>query len=180
MLAFCERGKMRVVFIIVFFANIVLSVISLAILPPRVAIHFGVGGMANGWAPSHVNALFFIGTNVFLFFCIYLTPGLVFKFPARWINLLNKDYWLRLENKARTVEIFSSFMWKFGTALFLFLFIVELLAIQANLSQPVKLDEKLFLPALILFIFYTVYWCVKLFKAFRLPREMENAKMPIE
>ena len=167
---------MRVVFILVFIANVILSLISLTILPPREAIHFGVGGIANGWAPSCINALFFIGTNVFLFFCIYLTPELVFKFPARWINLPNKDHWLRLENKAHTVEILSSFMWKFGAALFLFLFIVELLAIQANLSRPVKLDEKLFLSALILFILYTVYWSIKLFRAFRLPKQTENAK----
>jgi len=170
---------MRGLFILIFVANVVLSLVSLVLLPPRVAIHFGFGGVADNWAPSYVNTLFFIGTNVFLFFSIYLSPRLVFMFPSKWINFPNKDYWLRSENKARTVEMFSSFMWKFGTALFLFLFIVELLAIQANLSQPVKLDEKLFLSGLILFILYTVYWSIKLLKAFRLPKEMENAKRPI-
>ncbi|MGZ3614494.1 MAG: DUF1648 domain-containing protein, partial [Syntrophales bacterium] len=50
---------MRSVFILVFVANVVLSLFSLVLLPSRVAIHFGVGGMANGWAPSCVNALFF-------------------------------------------------------------------------------------------------------------------------
>lgn len=170
---------MRRLFILIFVANIVLSLVSLALLPPRVAIHFGFGGIADNWAPSYVNTLFFIGTNTFLFFLLYFTPGLVFMFPTRWINLPNKDYWLRSENKSRTVEMFSSFMWGFGTALFLFLFAAQLLTIQANLSQPVKLNEKLFLSALILFILYTVYWCVKLFRAFRLPREMENAKRPI-
>jgi len=167
---------MRGLFILIFVANVVLSLVSLVLLPPRVAIHFGFGGMADNWAPSYVNTLFFIGANTFLCFCLYFTPRLVFMFPRKWINLPNKDYFLRLENKARTVEIFSSFMWEFGTALFLFLFAVQLLTIEANLSQPVKLNEKLFLSVLIVFILYTVYWCVKLFKAFRLPREMENAK----
>jgi len=171
---------MRRVFILVFVANVVLSLFSLVLLPPRVAIHFGFGGMADNWAPSYVNTLFFIGTNIFLFLCLYFTPRLVFMFPSKWINLPNKDYWLRLENKPRTVEIFSSFMWKFGTALFLFLFIVELLAIQANLSQPVKLNEKLFLSGLILFLLYTVYWCIKLLKGFRLPSEVKSAKGPTE
>ncbi len=180
--AWCEliNGKeMRGLFILMFIANVVLSVISLTILPAHVAIHFGVGGMANGWAPSYANALFFIGTNAFLFLCLYFTPRLVFMFPSKWINLPNKNYWLRLENKTRTVEIFSSLMWEFGTLLFLFLFIVELLAIQANLSRPVRLNEKLFLCALILFFLYSVYWCVKLLKAFRLPGGMEHAKRPI-
>ncbi|MGZ3494351.1 MAG: hypothetical protein ACXWM6_06635, partial [Thermodesulfobacteriota bacterium] len=59
-------------------------------------------------------------------------------------------------------------------------FAVQLLTIQANLSQPVKLDEKLFLSALLLFILFTVYWCIKLLRGFRLPSEVENAKGPIE
>jgi hypothetical protein len=71
-------------------------------------------------------------------------------------------------------------MWEFGIALFLFLFVVELLAIEANLSQPVRINEKLFFSALILFLLYTVYWCIKLFRSFRRPREMENAKKSIE
>jgi hypothetical protein len=145
-----------------------------------VAIHFGLGGLANNWAPSYVNTLFFIGTNIFLFVSLYFTPRLVFMFPGKWINLPNKGYWLRVENKARTVAMFSSLMWEFGIALFLFLFVVEMLAIKANLSQPVKLNEKLLFSALILFLLYTAYWCIKLFRSFRLPREMEGANKPIE
>ena len=171
---------MRLIFILVFIANVVLSLITLAILPPRVAIHFGVGGMANGWVPSYINTFFFIGINAFLFFSLYFTPQLVFRFPTKYINLPNKDYWLRLENKARMVRIFSSFMWEFGTALLLFFFAVQLLTIRANLSHPVKLNEKLFLSASTLFILFTVCWCVKLFRAFRPPREVESPNKPIE
>jgi len=171
---------MRAGFILVFIANVVLSLVSLILLPSRVAIHFGLGGMGDNWVPSYVNTLFFIGTNMFLFVSFYFTPRLVFMFPTKWINLPNKDYWLRLENKARTVAMFSSLMWEFGIALFLFLFVVELLAIEANLSQPVRINEKLLFSALILFLLYTVYWCIKLFRSFRLPREIENANKPIE
>jgi uncharacterized membrane protein len=167
-------------FIMVFIANVVLSLVSFVLLPSRVAIHFGPGGMANNWAPSYVNTLFFIGTNTFLFLSICFTPRLVFMFPPKWINLPNKDYWLRLENKARTVAIFSSLMWEFGIALFLFLFVVELLAIEANLSQPVRLNEKIFFSALILFLLYTAYWCIRLLRAFHLPKEVESPNRPIE
>ena len=170
---------MLVGFILVFIVNVVLSLVSLVLLPSRVAIHFRLGGMADNWAPSYVNTLFFIGTNAFLFLSLYFTPRLVFMFPPKWINLPNKDYWLRLENKTRTVAMFSSLMWEFGIVLFLFLFVVELLAIEANLSQPVRLNEKLFISALILFLLYTVYWCIKLFRSFRLPREMGSPNKPI-
>ncbi len=161
--------KMLAGFILVFIANLVLALISLAFLPSSVAIHFGRDGMADNWGPSYISALFFIGTNTLLFLCLYFTPRLVFKLPAKRINLPNKDYWLRPENKTRTLTVFSSLMREFGIALFLFFFVVELLTIQANLSQPVKLNEKLFLSALVLFVLYAGYWCIKLFRAFRLP-----------
>ena len=73
---------MRAGFILVFIANVVLSLISLILLPSRVAIHFGPGGMANNWVPSYINTLFFIGTNTFLFVSLDFTPRLVFMFPA--------------------------------------------------------------------------------------------------
>jgi uncharacterized membrane protein len=171
---------MRAGFILVFIANVVLSLISLILLPSRVAIHFGLGGMGDNWVSSYVYTLFFIGTNMFLFLSLYFTAGLVFMFPTKWINLPNKDYWLRLENKAHTMAIFSSLMWEFGIALFLFLFVVELLAIEANLSRPVRINEKFLFSALILFLLYTVYWCIKLFRSFRLPREMGSVNKPIE
>jgi len=169
---------MRALFILAFIANLVLGVVSLVILPSRVAIHFGSGGVANNWSSSYFNTFFFVGVNTFLFLVLYFTPRLVFTLPAKWINLPNKDYWLRPENKTRTVEMFSSFMYEFGAALFLFLFTVQVITIRANLSQPVRLDEKLFLFALGLFLFYTVYWCIKFFKAFRHPREAEDAHGP--
>lgn len=171
---------MRVVFILVFVANVVLSLISLAILPARVAIHFGRNGMADGWGPNYINTLIFLATNAFFFFTLYFIPRLIFMFPKKWINLPNKEYWLRTENKARTVANFSSLMWEFGIALFLFLFVVELLAIEANLSQPIRLNEKLFFSALILFFLYTAYYCIRLFRAFRLPKEVEIPNKPIE
>ena len=84
---------MRGLFILTFVANVVLSLVSLLLLPPRVAIHFGSGGIANNWVSSHFNTLFFIGTNTFLSIAFYFTPRLIFRFPARWINLPNKDYY---------------------------------------------------------------------------------------
>ncbi len=162
---------MRSLLILVFIANVILSLVSLLLLPSRVAVHFGIGGAADNWASSYFNTFFFIGINTFLFILLCYTPQLVFGLPTKWINLPNKDYWLRPENRPRTAERVSSFMYQFGSALFLFLFAVQLLAIQANLSQTVKFNEKLFLTALVLFVLYTAHWCIRFFKAFRLPEE---------
>ncbi len=58
-----------------------LVIASLAILPSRVAIHFGRGGLPDGWAPSYVNTLLFLGINTVLFGSLYFTPRLVFRVP---------------------------------------------------------------------------------------------------
>jgi hypothetical protein len=60
-------------------------------------------------------------------------------------------------------------MCQFGTAIFLFLFVVQILTIQANLSVPVRLNERLLFTFLALFLGYTIVWCVVLFRSFRLP-----------
>ncbi len=172
--------NIRTVFILSFIANVILAMVSLAILPSWVAIHFGRDGLADGWAPSYVNTLLFLGINTVLFCSLYFTPRLVFWFPPKWINLPNKDYWLQPENKPRLEKMFSGFMWQFGTALFIFLFAVGLLTIQANLSQPVRLDEKLFFSALAIFLVFTIYWCIRLFRSFRIPTETGSAAKPIE
>jgi len=70
----------------------------------------------------------------------------------------------------QALEKFSQLMWQFGTALFLFMFFVGLLTLKANLSDPVRLDERLFLIALAIFLVYTVYWTAVLLRAFRVPR----------
>ncbi|NVZ08272.1 hypothetical protein HW932_03245 [Allochromatium humboldtianum] len=40
---------------------------------------------------------------------------------------------------------------------------------QANLADPVRLDEPLFLTALGSFLAYTLYWTWSLMRAFRMP-----------
>ena len=165
---------MHGLFILTFIANVALSLVSLLFLPSRVAVHFRIGGAADNWASSYFNTFFFIGINTFLFLLFYYTPRLIFRLPAKWSNLPNKGYWLRPENRPLTAERVSSFMYQFGSALFLLLLVVQLLAVQANLSHPVKFNEKLFLTALVLFVLYTAHWCIRFFKAFRLPKGLQT------
>ena len=146
----------RLLFIITFIANIVLIIISLIILPSRVAIHFGLYGMPDNWAPSYIHALISLGLDTLLFCAMFYSPRLIFIFPKKWINLPHKDYWLTEGNIPRTRSLVSSLMWEFGIALFIFLFVAGLFTIHANLSVPVKLNENLFLAFDELHIFYWV------------------------
>lgn len=160
---------MRLLFILTFMANVLVTLISLAVLPSRVAIHYGADGMANGWAPSTVNALLMTGTHVLIFCSLYFTGRLVLWFSPKWVNLPNKDYWLTPANRARTAEKIQGFMWRFGVAMFLLFLVLGLLSLQANLATTARLDLRIFLPAMGAFFLYTIGWTVAFYRAFRMP-----------
>ncbi len=160
---------MRRLFILMLFANLALTLVSLAVLPDRVAIHFGAGGMANGWASKTVNALIMTATHVFLFCVLYFSSHLVAVMPAWCVNLPHKEYWLSTANLSRTREKLSRFMWRFGAAVFALYFVMGLLTLQANRATPVRLNEWLFFPVFGLFLLYAIGSIIALYRAFRIP-----------
>lgn len=64
----------RIAFILIFVANIGLALVSLAVSPSRVAIHFGADGNADNWAPNDVPLIIFLLVPGLLFFTIYYSP----------------------------------------------------------------------------------------------------------
>ncbi len=160
---------MRILFLVAFAANLVLAALSPLFLPERVAIHFGLGGSPDNWAPAWINALLFAGLDVLLFVSLYWSPSLIFACPDRWINLPNKPYWLSSERRPEAKARVARLMWEFGAVLFLFLLTAFVLVIEANLADPVRLNEMRFLPALALFLIYTAAWLVRFMLAFRIP-----------
>jgi uncharacterized membrane protein len=158
---------MRNLFIASFLANVVLSLVSLAILPDRVAIHFGSGGAPDGWASNLTHTLVMLGAHSLVFGALYFSPSLLATVPGKWISFPNRDFWLAPQRRHRAVERLSRLLWQFGTGVFGLLFFAGLLAIRANRSDPVRLDEGLFLSGLAVFLAFTVYWIVALVRAFR-------------
>ena len=70
---------MRMVFILMFLVNVAVTLVSLAVLPARVAIHFGADGVADGWGTNTANAIFMTAIHVFLFSTMYFSPRLVLR-----------------------------------------------------------------------------------------------------
>jgi uncharacterized membrane protein len=160
---------MHTTFIVSFLANVALVLVSSVILPDRVAIHFGQGGVPDGWAANLTNTLIMLGMHSFLFCSLYFSPRLLSSIPEKWISLPNRDYWLRPEHRSQAIAQFSRLMWQFGTALFLFMLFTGLLSLKANLSDPVRLDDVPLFVALIVFLVYTGYWTITLLRTFRIP-----------
>lgn len=162
---------MRILFLATFAANVVLTLVSWVILPDNVAIHFGTNGMPDGWSPVWFHVLIFLGMQLVLFVTIWFGSKLSLGLHARWVNLPNKNYWLREENLPKAQEMVAATMMEFGTAMMLFLFVVGLLTIKANLSDPVRLSNEFFWPSFLIFMAFVVYWCIKLLFLFQVPRE---------
>lgn len=160
---------MRAVFVLSFLANVSLSLSSLAILPARVAVHFGSGGAPDGWASSLTSTSIMLGVQSLLFLGLYLAPRLLARVPSRWVNLPHRDYWLAPHRRAQALSRLSDHLWRYGTALFLFQLVAGLLTLRANLSDPVRLNERLFLTALVVVLAYTVWWILALLRDFRAP-----------
>ena len=159
---------MRTAFILSYLANVILVIACSAILPDRVAIHFGLGGNPDAWATNLTSTLILLAMHTFVFVSLYFSPGLLEKVPARWISLPNRGFWLRPEHRAEAMERFSRHLWRFGIALFLFMLLTGFLVLKANLSDPFRLDEGPLMMALVIFLVYTVYWTIALLRAFRI------------
>ena len=155
--------------IVVFVANLILMAVSLAVLPDQVAIHFGGGGLPDSWASKEFNAAIFLVLEVPFFLLFYFASSMTMGVSKKFLNVPNKDYWLEEENKARFQKIFGRYMAEFGVAIFLFFFCINLLALQANLADPVKLDERIFLVVFVVYMLYTLWWLVRLVQGLRVP-----------
>lgn len=152
-----------------FLANLVLTLVSLLMLPDQVAIHFRGGGVPDAWASKWANALIFVVIQIPMFALCMSAGRLTLNLPARWVSLPNKDYWLKPENRAELEARFSALMEEFGFVLFVFLFITGLLTLDANLSEPVRLNEPMFLGFFAGFMLYVLYWLVKMFRRLKVP-----------
>jgi len=168
--------SMRKLLICLFLANVILTLISLLILPSEVAIHFVRNGIPDSWAPRETNAIIFLVIQLPLFILFYSASILPLKIPPKLLSLPNKNYWLKEENISRIKPKLTSLMLEFGCALFCFLLGTGLLTLEANLADPVRLNETLFFPLFIAFMLYTGYWCVKFAMAFKIPEDTKGTK----
>jgi len=160
---------MRKILIAAFVANLILTAVSLAVLPDQVAIHFGGGGAPDSWASKEFNASIFLVLEAPFFLLFYFAHLMTRGTPGKFLNIPNKDYWLEATNRAVLERRFGNFMAEFGVAIFVFFFCISLLALQANLNEPVRLNVTAVMVVLLTFIIYTLLWLVRLLQGLRVP-----------
>jgi uncharacterized membrane protein len=162
---------MKRAFLIIFFLTLLFNAISYFLLPEQAAIHFSRGGHADSWAPREIHCLLFTGIDVLLFLLFWYSPNLMLNTPAKWVNLPHKSFWLAKENRPLTRKKLEFHMLEFGIAMFILFFFLSVLSVDANRSHPVKLNESLLISFVVIFLVYTVYWIIKFYRSFRIPKE---------
>lgn len=162
---------MRKILIAVFVANLILTAVSLAILPDQVAIHFGGGGLPDSWATREFNAAIFLVLEVPFFLMFYFAHNLTRGGASRFLNIPNKTYWLREENQPLLQKKIGTYMAEFGVMIFVFFFAITCLTIDANLRDPVKLNEVWTITALVGFLLFTLFWLIRLVKSLAVPND---------
>ncbi len=143
-------------------------------------MHFSAGGEPDSFGSKYFYAIMLCLIEFVTFSTFFFVPYITLKIPPRLTNLPNKEYWLSEENRPALKSKISSSFYEFGTAFFVFMFAVNFLAIKANLSEPVRLDNRLFNSILIALLLYTAYWFVKFMLAFRIPKESRESNAESE
>jgi uncharacterized membrane protein len=166
--------NMRKWLMLAFGANILLMLIAWWLLPEKTATHFSLGGSPDAWGSKESYLFLLLAVESPLFLILLFIPATLWKFPERLINLPHKEYWLRPENKPRVQTLFAERTARMGVVFFAFLAVVQLLVMDANLSDPVRLKESLFLPVLIAFLLYMLYWTFTFIRVFRVPEGGTN------
>ena len=139
-------------------------------LPAKVAIHYGATGLPDSWASNTVNLAMNIAIPVFLVVLFLIIPVILKVIPASLVNLPNRKYWLSAERKEATIEHMSQQLNIFGVVIMFLLIALEHLTYKANMTSPVRLNEKAAWVIFISFMVFTIAWLFKFYKRYRLPR----------
>jgi serine/threonine-protein kinase len=128
-----------------------------AVLPERVATHFGIDGLPNGWTSRDE---FTKSTALIVILPVAVVQGiglLLGRIPSSLINLPNRDYWLAPERRSETLERVRTAMLEFGNAMFAFLLFVVWSVIQANTTGSGRLG-RVFEVSLFAFLAFVGTW----------------------
>ncbi len=141
---------------------------SAQVLPPRLASHFDLHGMANGEMTRAgylcFMAVFGIAIPAVLPLMCWALPYL----PESMINMPNREFWLAPPQRpATSAYVFRHALW-FSSLQLGLLIAIHLLVVQANRRVPPHLSNRIWL-VLAIFLACIVVWIVALVQHFRHP-----------
>lgn len=162
---------MRFALLAVFVLSLVTAAYGYVVLPDRIASHFGADGQADGWSSKGSFTILMVFIDVLMFVMFYFSHVLLEKVDGRYLSLPNREYWLRDENMPTAVVKMRDFMAEFGVATMLLLGYAKVSTIMANTGSGARLNSGVFLGVTVIYLAYTVWWCVRLMRSYRIPKE---------
>jgi serine/threonine protein kinase len=155
-----------VAFFVLYAAYVALVLTSASQLPERVATHFGFEGRADGWMSRSVYQVFQIAFPLVISLIFTGTSAMVRFFPAKYVNLPRKDFWLVPERRALTASIIRSRMTWLACLMTLFFGGLHLLTLEANRVQPPQLPMGGLLMVVMFFLISLMIWVILLLMRF--------------
>ena len=138
-------------------------------LPPRVAMHFGGAGQANGSMPRDGYLLFILGfATLFPLFIVASIAGLPL-ITKRGVKLPNRDYWLAPLRRGETLASVGAFGGWLGCLLTVSAAALHYTILEANTSVPPQLPAPLFWSVLGGFFAAILSWQGLFYLRFRTP-----------
>jgi len=161
---------MRIALIVSFALSLILIMVSFAMMPDQIASHFGPGGEPDGWSSRGFFAVMMLFIDTLMFTMFFWSPILLDKVDKRWLSLPNRDYWLIEANLPQAKQLLANYMAEFGVATLALLLYAKWATLQANMGDEPRLREGMFIWVIGIYMVYTVVWCVRLIRGFRVPK----------
>lgn len=137
-------------------------------LPETVASHFDGAGRADGWMPREGFMAFYALLFIVLAATFAGSARLMRSLPDGMINLPNKKYWLASGRREESIAFLERSLLRMGNATLLFMLIMMVDTMQANLHTEVRLSP-LFWPVFLLYFLYLGWQIVRMFRRFSSP-----------
>jgi uncharacterized membrane protein len=156
----------RLVFVLMLVIAPVVIYSTSSMMPPRIATHFGRGGLANGWMSHDVYIVFMVSMSTLFPLVIAATTGLL---PAGARLMLRK-----YANALAPQGLQDALRWIAGAAAIVgvlisaFIVALHFLVLEANERTPARLDESMLVVLVVGFVVLLAIWIVTL--AVRLAR----------
>jgi uncharacterized membrane protein len=139
-------------------------------LPATVASHFDLHRQADGWSSKGAFLAITAAVLALVAGIGLLTPLLLARIPATWINLPHRDHWLAPERAAATRALIQTYLAWCGAATAAFAGWVLELTYRANLagveSGAVRLSGHMW-TALAVYLAFVIAWLVLFARRFR-------------
>ena len=157
----------RLLFIVLLVVGAILIGATTDQLPVRIASHFGVGGVPNGWMNRNFYLQFMLAFASLLPIVLVLSMGVLPRYWPNVINVPNRTYWLDPVRREGTLNYLAAHACWLGSLVVVFITAIHFLLIEANATQPPRLPFSLFIVVLATFLIAMGLWTATLMLHFR-------------